>query len=216
MGQKNINFPKIATFTCAGMTIIYLINAIVYLITTKINGGTTDSTFISNVINYFINVIFYFSLTGQFMRSKDNFGYASNGIKILLICDYILPLILGGMMMIIVDPLSILTYFISVSISFGVAIAYFVLFCVDRKKGGASNGIHVAMIVLGAIMAAASLFTYGSLFVNTIILMLNSNLNVYSIVNYSFGLVTYVFQFLETFLYLLFAIYLKKYICLGY
>lgn len=216
MRSKNIDFPRIATFTCAGMTIIYLINAIVFLITTKINGGATDSAFVMSVINYFINVIFYFALTGQFMRSKGNFANASNGIRILLLCNYIIPIILNGLTFILFNPLYSFYYLSGVVISFGTAIAYFVLFCVDRKKHGSSSGVQIAMIVLGAIMAASSLLQYGSLFISNILIIVNSNLNIYSIVNYSFNLIVYIFNFLETFLYLLFAIYLRKYTHLGY
>lgn len=213
--SKN-RFSSIATFTCAGMTLIYLITAISYLIINKLNDGGMTSAVISQVISYFISVIFYFLLTGDFLKSKSNFRYALNGMFVLVLCDYIIPLVFSSINLIIFNGVEGLIAVIILAISCAVAIAYFVLLVVDRKNESSKKSVQIAMIVLGAILVAGGLYNFISSTISYVNLIIKGTLNANQLVLTIFNLIVVIFNFLERFLYLLFPIALNQIRKSGY
>ncbi len=204
---KRTNFGSFGAFVTAFLCVINIVSGIVVAITSKINGAEMSS-YLMTIISYFINAVFYLSVCGTFIRGKSNFGQCYQAILILCVCDFILPLIFGSF------SGGILVFFQIPSTLFG--ILYFTFLLVDFYKGRGKTIYSTLLIVFGALIAAGALVSLiGEIYV-FIFDIGSAELSATTYINYICVIVISVFGFLETALYLLYPIYLKRMRNKGY
>lgn len=205
-GIKRTNFGSFGAFVTAFLCLINIAGGIVVAVTNKINGAEMSS-YLLNIISYFVNALFYLSICGTFIRGKNNFGQCYQAILILCVCDFILPLIFGSF------SGGLLIFFQIPSALFGVL--YFTFLLIDFYKGRGKTIYSTLLIVFGALIAAGSLVSLiGKIYV--FIGALGTGLSAATYVDYVCIIVINVFTFLETSLYLLYPIYLKRVRNKGY
>lgn len=204
---RKMHFGNIATFACAGMTLVYLISAIVYVLVSQLN-GIEISSITNTIINYVINIVFFLLLTFTFSRVKDSFENAYQGILTLVLATFILPLIFG-----FISNLGDVFGFISQLLSSIVGIIYFIILILDHKNRGAKHKPYeITLIVLGCIIAAFGLLVFISSISFNISYIKGAfqNGNVFYIVSGIISIVVGFFEFLIDILYLGYALGLRK------
>jgi hypothetical protein len=204
---RRTNFGSFGAFVTAVLCVINIISGIVVAIVSKINGAEM-STYLLTIISYFINAIFYLSVCGTFIRGKSNFGQCYQAIMILCVCDFILPLIFGSF------SGGVLIFFQIPSALFGVL--YFAFLLVDFYKGRGKTVYSTLLIVFGALISAGALLSLAGDIYVFILQISSGTLSLTSYVNLICAIIISVFGFLETSLYLLYPIYLKRMRNKGY
>jgi len=204
------NFITLGIFFCSGMTIINLVCAIIVsLIASK--EGTSLSSYIYDVISYGINTLFYLYLTNTFYKAKNNFGYCSQAIYVLLLCNYIVPLVLNLIEILASNIITGVWGLGIITLSSICAIVYFILLLVSFRKG-LSKKINISLIVFGSILAFLSFsnFSIELFFIIFSYVIDNTVFSMYSIALDICIVVVSFFTFLESFLYMGFAITLYR------
>lgn len=210
---RQLSFNQIATFTCVGLCILILFSTILEAISEK-NLGYETSEIIINIISGAINVIFYFSLANMFSKYKNDFSVSYRGMSILVLCDFILPFILDLMRLIMNGGIASVPFYLVISIfSSGLGIAYFIFIFVENKKSNKRKVFNILMIVFGALLCASTLFST----IDTIIIVIDSFINVdfssniIGIISNILVMIISLFTFIESGLYVLYPLYLKRF-----
>lgn len=139
---------------------IFLLSQVVQMILNAFVYNSYSANSISDIILDSFTLIFYLIVINNFIKCKDNLFFGFYSILLLIISNYILPLITsilsGALQLLIVIP----------SLMSTVAVIYFIMLCIENKKRTpkAIKWLKIIGIILGVLGTA-----YGILLLVTII-----------------------------------------------
>ena len=123
------NFSKFGTITGVIMVLCLLIALVINAISevNSVNSESLGGALIS-LISSAINIVFYLLVTNYFRKSKDNFFFGFYAVTLILVADYIIPMIFefieGALNLMIIFP----------SIMMILALIYFIFLCIENRK----------------------------------------------------------------------------------
>lgn len=123
------NFSKFGTITGVIMVLCLLIALVINAISevNSVNSESLGGALIS-LISSAINILFYLLVTNYFRKSKDNFFFGFYAVTLILVADYIIPMIFefieGALNLMIIFP----------SIMMILALIYFIFLCIENRK----------------------------------------------------------------------------------
>ena len=155
MKKLNTRFINIDNFSKIGSIVAYTL-ATLLLIQLCLSIGLNYKNLNVNydfLISYTINTVFYIMIAGYFKKGKDNFYYIFYAILLLILGNYIIPIIMS-----ILRLDFTLFIFIPLLISSVLAILYFIFLALENKKR--EKKYFKVLMVIGFIFGLAA-FVYG-------------------------------------------------------
>ena len=155
MKKLNTRFINIDNFSKLGTIVSYILATLLLVqlcLTIGVNYSNLSNDY-DFLITYTINTIFYIMIAGYFNKGKNNFYYIFYAILLLILGNYIIPIIMSILRL---DFTSFI--FIPLLISSILAILYFIFLALENKKR--EKKYFKALMVVGLIFGIAA-FIYG-------------------------------------------------------
>lgn len=155
MKKLNTRFINIDNFSKLGTIVSYILATLLLVqlcLTIGVNYSNLSNSY-DFLISYTINTVFYIMIAGYFKKGKDNFYYIFYAILLLILGNYIIPIIMSILRL---DFTSFI--FIPLLISSVLAILYFIFLALENKKR--EKKYFKVLMVVGFIFGLAA-FVYG-------------------------------------------------------
>ena len=211
---RNLDISNVGAFACGIYIILRIAGIILLVVQNKVFGDSmTQQDFLYTLINFIIDVLFYLFLASTFMKAKANFFFAFRAMLILIICNYILPLIMNFIQMSLGGGiLEGLIFLVFGTLSSIFAILFYVFMILENKNH--KKNYWITLVVLGAIIVITSLVSSTYLFtmecLNMQDFVMDSPAIGLTITQSIVSLISTVVSFLFSILFLLYAIDIKR------